>query len=57
MDEPTDGGHSAAGHDHPVDPTRVAHARSRGLSAEDAGLLAGTLSLLAEDMVRAIGSR
>ncbi|RBY75949.1 MULTISPECIES: metalloregulator ArsR/SmtB family transcription factor [unclassified Blastococcus] len=52
MDEPTDGGHSAAGHDHPVDPTRVAHARSRGLSAEDAGWLAGTLSLLA-DPVRA----
>lgn len=37
-----------AGHEHPVDPERVAHARERGLSAEDASRLAGTLSLLAD---------
>ncbi len=35
-------------HEHPVDPERVAHARARGLSAEDAGRLAGLLSLLAD---------
>ena len=35
-------------HEHPVDPHRVAHARARGLSAEDAGRLAGLLSLLAD---------
>jgi DNA-binding transcriptional ArsR family regulator len=39
-------------HDHPVDPERVAHARARGLSVEDAGRLSGLLSLLA-DPVRA----
>jgi ArsR family transcriptional regulator, lead/cadmium/zinc/bismuth-responsive transcriptional repressor len=39
-------------HEHPVDPERVAHARSRGLSAEDAGRLSALLSLLA-DPVRA----
>ncbi|RBY80976.1 transcriptional regulator [Geodermatophilus sp. TF02-6] len=41
-----------AGHDHPVDPERVEHARARGLGAEDASRLAGTLSLLA-DPIRA----
>lgn len=35
-------------HEHPVDPQRVAHARARGLSAEDAGRLAALLSLLAD---------
>jgi ArsR family transcriptional regulator, lead/cadmium/zinc/bismuth-responsive transcriptional repressor len=35
-------------HDHPVDPERVAAARDRGLSAEDAGRLAALLSLLAD---------
>ena len=35
-------------HDHPVDPERVAHARARGLSAEDAGRLVALLSLLAD---------
>ncbi len=35
-------------HEHPVDPERVAHARARGLSAEDAGRLAWLLSLLAD---------
>jgi DNA-binding transcriptional ArsR family regulator len=35
-------------HDHPVDPERVAKARARGLSAEDAGRLAALLSLLAD---------
>ena len=35
-------------HDHPVDPERVAHARARGLSADDAGRLAALLSLLAD---------
>ena len=39
-------------HEHPVDPARVAHARARGISAEDASRLAGTLSLFA-DPVRA----
>jgi DNA-binding transcriptional ArsR family regulator len=39
-------------HEHPVDPERVAHARDRGLSAEDAGRLSALLSLLA-DPVRA----
>lgn len=32
----------------PVDPERVAHARARGLSADDAGRLAALLSLLAD---------
>jgi DNA-binding transcriptional ArsR family regulator len=35
-------------HEHPVDPERVAHARARGLSADDAGRLAALLSLLAD---------
>ena len=35
-------------HDHPVDPERVARARARGLSADDAGRLAALLSLLAD---------
>jgi DNA-binding transcriptional ArsR family regulator len=39
-------------HDHPVDPERVARARARGLSADDAGRLVSLLSLLA-DPVRA----
>lgn len=39
-------------HAHPVDPQRVAHARARGLSGEDAGRLVSLLSLLA-DPVRA----
>ncbi len=39
-------------HEHPVDPERVARARERGLSADDAGRLSGLLSLLA-DPVRA----
>jgi DNA-binding transcriptional ArsR family regulator len=42
----------ADAHTHPVDPGRVAHARSRGLSADDAGRLVSLLSLLA-DPVRA----
>jgi DNA-binding transcriptional ArsR family regulator len=43
---------SAEDHEHPVDPQRVARARARGLSAEDAGRLTSLLSLLA-DPVRA----
>src|SRR3954468_7326805 len=43
---------TAEPHEHPVDPERVAHARSRGLSAEDAGRLISLLSLLT-DPVRA----
>jgi ArsR family transcriptional regulator, lead/cadmium/zinc/bismuth-responsive transcriptional repressor len=35
-------------HEHPVDPERVRRARVRGLSAEDAGRLAGLLALLAD---------
>lgn len=35
-------------HEHPVDPDRVAHARRRGISAEDAGRLSGLLSLLSD---------
>jgi DNA-binding transcriptional ArsR family regulator len=35
-------------HDHPVDPERVAHARERLLSADDATRLAGLLSLLSD---------
>lgn len=35
-------------HDHPVDPQRVAHARSRLPSADDATRLTGLLSLLAD---------
>jgi DNA-binding transcriptional ArsR family regulator len=36
------------GHSHPVDPERVAHARTRGLNGDDGSRLAGTLSLLAD---------
>ena len=35
-------------HDHPVDPERVAHARARLLSADDAGRLSSLLGLLAD---------
>lgn len=35
-------------HDHPIDPRRVAHARSRVPSAEDTARLTGLLSLLAD---------
>jgi DNA-binding transcriptional ArsR family regulator len=35
-------------HEHPVDPERVAQARSRGISAEDAGRLSSLLSLLSD---------
>lgn len=39
---------TAEPHEHPVDPERVARARTRGLSADDAGRLAALLSLLAD---------
>lgn len=39
-------------HEHPVDPLRVARARDRGLSAEDAGRLTSVLTMLV-DPVRA----
>lgn len=39
---------SKLGHDHPVDPGRVAQARARLLSAEDALRLSSLLSLLAD---------
>ena len=35
-------------HAHPVDPERVAHARARVLSADDASRLSGLLGLLAD---------
>jgi len=35
-------------HDHPVDPERVAHARERLLSADDAARLSSLLGLLAD---------
>ncbi len=35
-------------HEHPIDAERVAHARSRLPSAEDAGRLTGLLSLMAD---------
>ena len=35
-------------HQHPVDPDRVGRARSRGLSADDAGRLSSLLSLLSD---------
>ncbi|MCW2540031.1 MAG: regulatory protein ArsR [Frankiales bacterium] len=35
-------------HDHPIDPARVAHARSRLPSADDAARLTGLLSLMAD---------
>jgi DNA-binding transcriptional ArsR family regulator len=43
---------AAEAHEHPVDPERVARARARGLSADDAGRLTTLLSLLT-DPVRA----
>jgi DNA-binding transcriptional ArsR family regulator len=39
---------SATDHDHPIDPERVAHARSRLPNAEDAARLTGLLSLMAD---------
>jgi DNA-binding transcriptional ArsR family regulator len=41
---------AAAPHKHPVDPVRVAHARARGLSTDDAERLTSLLSLLADPM-------
>lgn len=38
----------ATDHAHPVDPARVAHARARVLSADDAARLSGLLGLLAD---------
>ena len=35
-------------HDHPIDPARVAHARSRLPTAEEAGRLTSLLSLMAD---------
>ena len=35
-------------HDHPIDPERVAHARSRLPSADDAARLTGLLSMMAD---------
>ena len=35
-------------HDHPIDPVRVAHARSRLPNAEEAGRLTSLLSLMAD---------
>ena len=39
---------TATDHEHPIDPERVAHARSRLPSAEDAARLTGLLSLMAD---------
>ncbi|XAS76480.1 metalloregulator ArsR/SmtB family transcription factor [Dermatophilaceae bacterium Sec6.4] len=39
---------SSAEHDHPIDPARVAHARSRLPSVEDASRLTSLLSLMAD---------
>ncbi len=39
---------SSTGHDHPIDPARVAHARSRLPSVEDAARLTSLLSLMAD---------
>ncbi len=39
---------SVTDHDHPIDPERVAHARSRLPSAEDVVRLTGLLSLMAD---------
>jgi DNA-binding transcriptional ArsR family regulator len=39
---------SVTDHDHPIDPERVAHARARLPSAEDAGRLTSLLSLMAD---------
>ena len=41
---------AAAPHKHPVDPVRVAHARARALSTDDAERLTSLLSLLADPM-------
>ncbi len=41
-------GEHGEAHDHPVDPDRVAHARSRLPSQEDAARLASVLSLIAD---------
>jgi ArsR family transcriptional regulator, lead/cadmium/zinc/bismuth-responsive transcriptional repressor len=39
---------NAAGHEHPIDAVRVAHARARLPSADDAARLTGLLSLMAD---------
>ncbi|MDQ6849661.1 MAG: metalloregulator ArsR/SmtB family transcription factor [Actinomycetota bacterium] len=39
---------SVTDHEHPIDPQRVAHARSRLPSADDAARLTGLLSLMAD---------
>jgi DNA-binding transcriptional ArsR family regulator len=39
---------SVTDHDHPIDPDRVAHARSRLPSADDTSRLTGLLSLMAD---------
>jgi DNA-binding transcriptional ArsR family regulator len=39
---------SITDHDHPIDPVRVAHARSRLPSADDAARLTSLLSMMAE---------
>lgn len=39
---------SVTDHEHPIDPERVAHARSRLPSADDAARLTGLLSMLAD---------
>lgn len=39
---------SVTDHDHPIDPVRVAHARSRLPSADEAGRLTSLLSLMAD---------
>ena len=39
---------SVTDHDHPIDPARVAHARTRMPSAEDAARLTGLLSMMAD---------
>lgn len=39
---------TGADHEHPIDPARVAHARSRLPSADDAARLTGILSLMAD---------
>lgn len=39
---------SSTDHDHPIDPARVAHARSRLPSVEDASRLTSLLSLMAD---------
>lgn len=39
---------SVTDHEHPIDPARVAHARSRLPSAEEAGRITSLLSLMAD---------